>query len=186
MAVAEENRRQALVRQQEQELAQQREQQEQELAREREKQEQELAQQREQQEQELARERKKQEQELARERKKQEQAPAARQVKSNEPKSVEYYMENAKVRAARLKECKDKSELNKSWEERRECSTIYQAQLRIDEGEKLTYKSVEWYMENAKARTAKLKECEQSPLGKITGDCRNARAAEDRVKPAKK
>jgi hypothetical protein len=163
MAVAEKNRQQ--------ELTQQREKHERELVQQREKHEQELAQQREKQGQEAQKQRtaeEKRRQDLARQREKQEQDPA--------PKSHEWYMENPKAHNAKLKECREQSEISQ------DCSSALQAKRRIDAGEMLSYKSVEWYMNNAKARNAKLKECEKITLKSLNSDCRNAGAAEERVK----
>ena len=110
-------------------------------------------------------------QELARQREKQEQDLA--------PKSHEWYMENPKAHNAKLKECKDKSETSQ------DCMSALQAKRRIEEGEKLSYKSVEWYMNNPKARNAKLKECGNITFKSMNADCKNASAAEDRVKQPK-
>ena len=92
------------------------------------------------------------------------------------PKSHEWYMENPKAHNAKLKECKEKSALSQ------DCMSALQAKRRIDEGEKLSYKSVEWYMKNPKARNAKLKECGNITFKSMNADCKNAGAAEDRVK----
>ena len=132
---------------------------------------QELAQQREKQDQEAQIQKaaeEKRRQDLARQRERQEQ--------DRTPKSHEWYMENPRALTAKLRECGEKNEIS------RDCMSALQAKHRIDEGEKLSYKSVEWYMENPRARNAKLKECENITLKSMNTDCRNASAAEERVK----
>jgi dihydroxyacetone kinase len=88
-------------------------------------------------------------------------------------------MENPKAHNAKLQECKEKSEISQ------DCTSALQAKRRIEEGDKLSYKSVEWYMNNAKARDAKLKECEKITFKSMNADCKNASAAEERVKQPK-